>query len=310
MSKTYWVYTKNRGFAGENLVVSCDFFILNGVKHEGSVFFFNDAFSLEAFKKNHPEAVEIAESAVNEKNENGEPCDLNCGIEFSPLEEKIRLAAGCDRPVLITGESGTGKTFVARKIHELSGRKNGPLFEVNVAGVNESLAESELFGSVSGAFTGSRDRKGYFLSADKGTLFLDEIGEISRELQVKLLWAIENKKVRPVGCDGEKRTDCRLICATNADLEKKMKLGEFRKDLYYRIAGIVIELKPLRQRKGEIAGLCENYLKKFNKVLSKTALDFIETCSWPGNIRQLFSCLDIACLKSHSSVIRLEDIEV
>lgn len=300
MSKTYCVYVKNRGFDDE-LVIDRDFFVLNGIRYDGQLFLFDDGFSLETFKRKHPEAVEIKRGDFTE----GEKIKV-----LSPLEEKIRLAASCDRPVLITGESGTGKTFVARKIHELSLRKNGPLFEVNVAGISESLAESELFGSVSGAFTGSRNRRGYFLSASKGTLFLDEIGEISRELQVKLLWAIENKKVRPVGSDEEKKCDCRLICATNADLEKQMKLGTFRKDLFYRIAGIVIDIKPLRSRKKEIAGLCNEYLKQYKKSISKTALDFLETYSWPGNIRQLFSCLDIASLKCRGTEIQLEDIEL
>lgn len=224
------------------------------------------------------------------------------------IRKKIALAASKNIPVLILGESGTGKTLAAELIHRMSVRSKKIFYSVNVASVPSGLIESELFGTVRGAFTNSDDRKGYFLSANEGTLFLDEIGELDYSIQPKLLHVIENGKFRRIGSDKETYSDARFIFATNADLKAKVKLKQFREDLYYRINKFTIRIPPLRERIEDIPQICDNYLKSYGKVLSSSAEKLLETNSWPGNIRQLQNCLARASLISDSKIIRPEAI--
>lgn len=212
------------------------------------------------------------------------------------LRAKLIKASSADFPVLILGESGVGKTFAAKIIHDLSQRSKNKFFSVNVSAISESLAESELFGTVKGAFTGAEQRKGYFASANEGTLFLDEIGEMSINIQVKLLHAIESGTYRSVGCDDEKKSNVKLIFATNADLKEKILNKQFRADFYYRINQFIIEIPPLRKRKEDIQILADDYLKKKNKQLSSSAAQFLSVYNWEGNVRQLYSFLNNVCL--------------
>lgn len=214
-----------------------------------------------------------------------------------------------DLPLLFTGESGTGKTFAAKKAHDMSFRKNKPFVAINCGAIPESIAESELFGSVNGAYTGATTREGLFESANGGTIFLDEIGELSLNLQTKLLKFLDEGFFTRVGSTKQIKSDVRIISATNVDLHKKIKEGLFREDLYYRIAVVPLYIKPLRQRLHEIPFLVKSHLAKNNKTLTGKALDLILANQWKGNIRQLFACLDRACVLSESSVICDKDIK-
>lgn len=229
------------------------------------------------------------------------------------VRRKIEKIAKSHLPVLILGESGSGKTHVAKLIHELSVRNMRCFFDENISVLSDGIAESELFGSVEGAFTDSKDRCGYFEMADGGTLFLDEIGEASLQIQKKLLKVLENGEFRKVGSPHIQRTDVRLIFATNVDLYEKIRSGEFREDLFYRMANLVIEIPPLRERKDDIPELCEEYLlrKNYLKSFSKTALEELCGFDWPGNVRQLHSTIERAVFNSDDSGLILpEHIEV
>ena len=213
-----------------------------------------------------------------------------------------------DLPLLFTGESGTGKTFSAKIAHDYSCRKNKPFVAINCGAIPESIAETELFGSVNGAFTGATTREGLFESANGGTIFLDEIGELSLTVQTKLLKILDSGIFTRVGSTKEIKTNVRLMCATNVDLKQKIKSGNFREDLYHRIAVVPLYIKPLRKRKNEIPSLVSYYLLSKQKTLTGKALKQILTYKWEGNVRQLFSCLDRACVLSQGSVITEENI--
>lgn len=222
-----------------------------------------------------------------------------------------------DVTVLITGETGTGKGFLAKKIHNMSNRKGKEFVQINCAAIPESLIESELFGYEKGAFTGANNtgKKGLFELAKDGTVFLDEIGDMPLGLQAKLLTVIEDKKAYRVGGNKEYSVDARIIVATNLDLEKMVQMGKFRKDLYYRLNIIPIEMPPLRDRAEDIPALCQLFLIKFNKKynlireLSEEVYDFFMYYEWPGNIRELENLLERAIITSESNLITLDYIK-
>jgi Nif-specific regulatory protein len=213
-----------------------------------------------------------------------------------------------DLPLLFTGESGTGKTFSAKIAHDYSYRKNKPFVAINCGAIPESIAEVELFGSVSGAFTGATTRQGFFETANGGTIFLDEVGELSLNVQTKLLKILDSGLFTRVGSTKEIKTNVRIMCATNVDLQQKVKSGDFREDLYFRISVVPLYIKPLRERKNEIPALVNYYLLSKSKTLTGKALKEILAYKWEGNVRQLFSCLDRACVLSQDSVITEENI--
>jgi DNA-binding NtrC family response regulator len=218
--------------------------------------------------------------------------------------------------ILILGESGTGKELIARAIHFNSARACGPFVTLNCAAVPAALLESELFGYVRGAFTDAkRDRRGLFQEASGGTLFLDEIGEIAVNLQAKLLRAIEEKEVRPLGANKNETVDARLISASNRDLEQHVRDGNFRQDLYYRLNVIRIELPPLRQRTEDIPLLVEHFIRKFSpqarrKVegIDNDALGALMSHRWPGNVRELEHTIERAVLLGKRATIGSEDL--
>ena len=210
------------------------------------------------------------------------------------LRKLIAKFAPADAPVLITGESGTGKERVACAIHELSRRSKKPLVAENCAAIPETLLESVLFGHVKGAFTGAiKDHPGHFVSADGGTLFLDEIGDMKMPMQVKLLRALQEGEVRPVGGAKVKKVDVRVIAATNSNLEAAVKAGRFRVDLYFRLNVLRLSLPPLRERGLDSVLLARRFLRGAAEAagrplrLSAAAEDAIAACKWPGNVRQL-----------------------
>lgn len=214
------------------------------------------------------------------------------------IRRKVELAATTNLPVLILGESGSGKSFIAERIHEISPRCGMPFFGVNMASVIDSACESELFGVEAGTFTEVREREGIFSAASGGTLFLDEIGDVSLRMQGTLLDVIERGEFRRVGSTESTKSDARLIFATNADLKSKIAAKEFRLDLFYRIANIVIEVPPLRERREDIQMLAEVYLRSLGSgvSLSPSARDVLRESDWPGNIRQMQNTLNRAIL--------------
>ncbi len=221
------------------------------------------------------------------------------------MQRVLRLVskvARTESPVLITGESGTGKELVAQSIHLQSSRSGKEFVPVNCGALPETLFESELFGHVKGAFTGAvGDKPGLFELADSGTLFLDEIGEMPLSTQVKLLRAIEERRIRRVGGGGFRSVDVRIIAATNRDVVKALESGEFRKDLYYRLNVFQIELPPLRERREDIPLLAAYFLEKYNIRLGKHIKGFapgsqraLLAYSYPGNVRELENAVERA----------------
>jgi Nif-specific regulatory protein len=233
------------------------------------------------------------------------------------LRQRVRTLADGPCTVLIHGESGTGKELVALGLHGHSARHAGPLVTVNCAAINGSMAESELFGHVRGAFTGAvRDHAGYFAQADMGTLFLDEIGELSQDLQAKLLRAIEYRSFRPVGAQAEVRADVRIIAATNRDLEREVREGRFRRDLFFRLTSR-INVPALREHPEDVPELVEHFLRLFaveyrkRVTLSEAALERLMSFSWPGNVRQLRSVLEGAvAMAGDGDVIHAGDLHL
>ena len=228
---------------------------------------------------------------------------LNKIIGLSPairaLRELIKLLGPSDSTVLIVGESGTGKELVANALHECSGRAAGPFVPVNCGAIPKDLLESELFGHKRGSFTGAiSDRKGRFQLADKGTLVLDEIGDMSMDLQVKLLRVLQERTVDPVGSIGSIPIDVRVVAATHQNIEALIDEGRFRKDLYYRLNIMPIEVEPLAERAEDIPLLIEHFSRQQAKVLqapisiSPESMRLLLAYDWPGNVRELSNLVD------------------
>ncbi len=228
----------------------------------------------------------------------------------------IEVLAEVETTVLITGESGTGKELAAEALHYKGRRAGRTLVKVNCSALSENLLESELFGHVKGAFTGAfKDKKGRFELADKGTIFLDEIGDISPGMQVRLLRVLQESEFERVGDEKTIKVDVRIVAATNQDLKEKVRKGEFREDLYYRLRVVEVKLPPLRERKEDIFLLTEHFMKKFNLKFSKNITAISEDVeklfmnySWPGNIRELQHALEYAFILCKGPVITLDSL--
>jgi len=227
------------------------------------------------------------------------------------IYKMIRQVSMTKTNVLITGESGTGKELIARAIHMESDRRGQPFVAINCGGIPESLMESELFGHKKGSFTGAiQDKPGLFQEAHRGTIFLDEIGELSLPIQVKLLRAVQEKTVRPVGGTEDLPVDIRIVSATNKNLEKEVIAGKFREDLYYRLNVIEIKVPALRERKADLKPLAQHFLEKYAREMGKEisklssyALDLMLKYDFPGNVRELENLLERSVALSTTNII-------
>jgi len=266
---------------------------------EGAFNFISKPFDRESLRLSCRKALEMTELKTRNRQLVAEVDRLSGaeGMETANqtvadlLDTAMRVAES-EATVLITGESGTGKELLARLIHRRSGRHNGPMVVVNCAAIPDTLIESELFGHVKGAFTGAvANRKGRFQTARGGTLFLDEIGELKLDMQAKLLRAIQEKEVEPIGSDRVEKVDVRIVAATNRDLKEQASTGEFREDLYYRLSVIPLHIPALRERPEDIEALAAHFLKKHGAPrgvrFSPAAINSMKAYDWPGNIREL-----------------------
>lgn len=260
------------------------------------------------------EKVQVLSAAVERTTRFDELLGASPGMQ--QLYDQLSRVADSETSVLITGESGTGKELVARSIHHRSRRHDGPFVAVNCAALPENLLESELFGHTRGAFTDARsDRKGLFLQAESGTLFLDEIGELPLAMQPKLLRALEENKIRPIGSDKELPFDVRLVTATNRDLETAVEEGRFREDLLFRIDVIQLDMPPLRSRGTDTLLLAQHFVELFASRAGKDVTGISEAVAekllaytWPGNVRELRNVIERAVALTRYDKLAVEDL--
>lgn len=290
---------------------------------EGAFDYISKPFKIDDFKAIFKKAVKQAEALLSPR----EPApakyemgDAKVIIGSSPrmleIFKRLARAAMSEAAVLILGESGTGKELIARAIHENSQRRSKKLIAVNCGAFSETLLESELFGHVKGSFTGAHDnRKGLFEEANGGTLFLDEIGDVSPQMQVKLLRLLQEGEFRPVGSNDVRRADVRVIAATHRSLSQMVADGKFREDLYYRLKVVSLEIPSLRSRKEDIPELVSHFLAKYAKKnnkqvshLTKDAMAALERYHWPGNVRELENAIERAVALANTAQIDVDDL--
>lgn len=286
--------------------------------NEGAYYYLQKPFANDELLAICRRAAEVRELKVENKRlkteitsrtRGGAERPIGAAPRFVEVLELAETVAVTDSTVLISGESGTGKEVVARYIHSLSERSDGPFMSINCGALPESLLESELFGHVKGSFTGAvKDRDGLLVAAAAGTFFLDEIGEMSPATQVKLLRAIQEREVIPVGSTRAIPVDVRIVAATNRDLEEEITRGGFRSDLYYRLNVIQLHLPPLRDRREDIPVLARHFMLRADtngqaRELSEEAMKVLSEYDWPGNVRELENALERALVVSNRNVI-------
>ena len=287
--------------------------------HEGAYDYVSKPMNLDELKKIVSRALGQQEPETQSRRKVKQVDDLEqqkTVIGRSPamveVFKMVARAAPTKSTVLILGESGTGKEVIARSVHQHSGRAQRPFVAVDCGALTETLLESELFGHTRGAFTGAvADKKGVFQAADSGTCFLDEIGDISLNMQSKLLRVLQEEEVRPVGGKEWVKVDVRVLAATNKDLDGLVKIGAFREDLFYRLKGITIRLPPLR----DIDALAQIFIRRYSRAagkqitaISEAAVERLRSYAWPGNIRQLENAIEQAVVLSKNPVLTLEDL--
>ena len=290
--------------------------------HEGAFNFITKPFDRETLRLSCGKALELG-SLRSQKQQLADEVDRLTGTSgmetansaMAELLETALKVAGSEATVLVTGESGTGKEVLARLVHQHSPRKDGPMVAVNCTAIPDNLIESELFGHIKGAFTGAiSNRKGRFQAAAQGTLFLDEIGELKIDMQAKLLRAIQEREIEPVGSDRTEKIDVRIIAATNKDLSEEVAEARFREDLFYRLSVIPLHLPPLRERREDIPALANHFLKKLSAPrgvkFSDRVMKLMKKYDWPGNIRELQNSVERSLILRKSSIIEPEDISL
>jgi len=242
---------------------------------------------------------------------------LGASAAMKKLQEQTRKAAATQATILINGETGSGKELLAQFVHDHSPRAAGPLVKMNCAAIPDSLIESELFGYVKGAFSGAtRDHNGKFAQANGGTLFLDEIGEMPLLVQSKVLRAIENREVQPLGAEATLTVDIRIIAATNRDLREAVRERQFREDLYFRLDVQNLRVPPLRERLEDLDELAAHFLKRFcaenglaDMAFVPAALEALRSHSWPGNVRELWNVVQRCALNAAERTVTQADVE-
>ena len=266
--------------------------------------------------KNLTEQTQTLRQAVSTMSGGNEP--IYQSVAMKTVVRTVERVAASDVSVFITGESGTGKEVVADLIHSLSARSKGPFIKINCAALPRELIESELFGSVKGAYTGSQsDREGFFRQAEGGTLLLDELSEMPIDTQSKLLRVLQEKEFRPVGGRTSYKADCRVLASTNRLIESALKEGKLREDLYYRISTISITLSPLRERREDIMPLATAFLKRYAAQagqpisgFTEAAADLLRKFDWPGNVRQLQNEIQRAVLLCEGQKVDAGDLSI
>ncbi len=260
--------------------------------------------------------IEVKELKEKLENINGSTRIIGEKCGMKKVMEQVFVVSPTNATVLLSGESGTGKELVARRIHQMSTRSNYPFIALNCGAIPQTLIESELFGYEKGAFTDAKESyAGNFERAGKGTLFLDEIGELPLGAQVKLLRVLEEKKIMRLGGKSSIDTDVRIIAATNRDLEERVRTGEFRLDLLYRLNVFLINLPPLRERKDDIILLTEYFISKYNKILNlniegitQETLTLLQNYDWPGNVRDLENAIQSALIMTQKGKIKIDTL--
>ena len=286
----------------------------SGERFDGAKFLADVANALERRRQN--EETSILRRAIESMSGTAAPV-----FQSPAMREVVRTVeriASSDVAVLITGESGTGKEIIADLLHAFSPRSKGRIIKINCAALPRELIESELFGSVKGAFTGAHtDREGLFRQAEGGTLLLDEISEMPVDTQSKLLRVLQDQEVRPVGGKTSYKTNCRLVAATNRKTDEAIREGKLREDLFYRISAISVHLPPLRERLEDIMPLANSFLKRFaaqaNRVIkgfTEEAAERLTSFDWPGNVRQLQNEVQRAVLLSEGDQVGVSDLSI
>jgi two-component system NtrC family response regulator len=290
--------------------------------HEGAFNFITKPFDRDTLRLSCKKALELKNLRSQTRHLTDEVNRLtgtegmeSANTAMAELLRTARKVADSEATVLITGESGTGKEVLARLIHQHSPRRNGPMVAVNCAGIPENLIESELFGHVKGAFTGAiANRMGRFQTAAGGTLFLDEVGELKLDMQTKLLRALQVRQIEAVGSDRTDEIDVRIVAATNKELREAIQTGSFREDLYYRLSVVPLHLPPLRERREDIPGLVQHFLKKFNAPpgvrFSDRAQALLKQYNWPGNIRELQNTIERCLILRQGDIIVDTDLRL
>lgn len=306
---------------GRKIVVSGYPIVNDNQELLGALSFSRDITELDYLKKTNDQVAKIMllyeEEIEKIKRGNTISSSTNLG-EMRNVLSIVEKVSCIDVSVLLEGESGVGKNFIAQKIHLTSNRNNEPFVEVNCGAIPESLIESELFGYEEGAFTGAKKggKKGYFEAAGKGTILLDEISELPLNLQVKLLSVLQNLTIQRVGGSSIVKLNCRVICATNQNLQKLIAEKKFREDLYYRINVIKIAIPPLRERRGEITMLVTELLGEFNdkynmnKAFSANMISWLNRQEWKGNIRELRNYIERILITSNENLIDVDVVGI
>lgn len=287
-------------------------FVVRALK-EGAADFMEKPYNIAMLKRRLQLLIQRHTTSKWSLNEKHYPCFIGSSPTMIETVQKLKTFANAQMPVLISGESGTGKDMAARLLHTCSNRHAGPYIVRNIGALPETLIESELFGCEAGAYTDAKPRKGCFEEANGGTLFLDEIDSASPRIQAALLRSVEEGAVRRIGGNKFYQADCRLVFATNKDIDTLIQQNKFREDLKFRINGLNLHLAPLREHRQDIPELVHYFMQQNNgngkdQNIDVKALDYLMAQRWPGNVRQLKACIEKALILAGEGTIQQEHV--